>query len=40
VQDRRVWLFDKGDGGTSMSGRTCGCADWWSWKETIMKRFA
>ena len=27
VQNRRVWLFAKGDGETSMRGRTCGCAD-------------
>ena len=27
VQNRRVWLFDKGDRETSMNGRTCGCAD-------------
>ncbi|HWM71577.1 MAG TPA: MFS transporter, partial [Steroidobacteraceae bacterium] len=27
AQTHRVWLFAKGDGETSMSGRTCGCAD-------------
>src|SRR5438132_445652 len=27
VQNRRVWLFAKGDGETSMRGRACGCAD-------------
>ena len=27
VQNRRVWLFARGDRETSMNGRTCGCAD-------------